>query len=78
MLNRMKINSDPIHMRTHSLSIFHERSLCLILGLSCLLCLLAPELGGLVVLDWPLGCADSGGAGNGVLAEVGAVVALGG
>jgi hypothetical protein len=38
----------------------------------------APCLGGLVGLDGPLAVADGGGTGNGVLAEVGAVVALGG
>ena len=54
------------------------KDLCLSLGGLGLQCRLAPSLCGLVVLDCPLGSADSGGAGDGVLAEVGAVVALGG
>ena len=40
--------------------------------------LCTPGLGGLVSLDGPLAFTDGRGAGNGVLAEVGAVVALGG
>lgn len=56
----------------NSLSLVHN--LCLLSGLG----LGAPDLGRLVSLDGLLALADSGGAGNGVLAEVGAVVALGG
>ena len=37
-----------------------------------------PDLGGLALLDGLLALADGGGAGDGVLAEVGAVVAVGG
>jgi hypothetical protein len=47
-------------------------------GLGGLLCLGAPQLLGGGGLDGLAGLADGGGAGNGVLAEVGAVVALGG
>ena len=47
-------------------------------GLNSLLCLGAAELLGGRSLDGLVGLADGGGAGNGVLAEVGAVVALGG
>lgn len=45
---------------------------CGLLGLG------TPGLGGLVGLDGALALADSGGTGNGVLAEVWAVAALGG
>jgi hypothetical protein len=37
-----------------------------------------PDLGGLALLDGLLRLADGGGAGDGVLAEIGAVVAVGG
>lgn len=37
-----------------------------------------PDLGGLALLDGLLALADGGGAGDSVLAEIGAVVAVGG
>jgi hypothetical protein len=66
-LNRNEVNSVPF---------FSMHNLC---GGGGLLGLGAPELGGLVSLDnSTLALADGRGAGNGVLAEVWAVVALGG
>lgn len=47
-------------------------------ALSNSLCLRTPSLARFVSLDGPLALADSGSAGDGVFAEVGAVVALGG
>lgn len=70
---KMSTNSSiPIHTRLDRFL----KDLCA--GLGGLLGLLAPQLlcGG--SLDGLVGLADGGGAGDGVLAEVGAVVALGG
>lgn len=64
----------PAFIPSHTLD--DCRALCA--GLGSLLCLLAPQLGGGGGLDGLAGLADGGGAGNGVLAEVGAVAALGG
>jgi hypothetical protein len=61
------------HAQPHSIT---SHDLCG--GLGGLLCLGAPQLLGGGGLDGLAGLADGGGAGNGVLAEVGAVVALGG
>jgi hypothetical protein len=67
-MNPYEVNSDPLARSSH----LCRRSSGL-LGLS------ASGLGGLVsLLDGPLALADGGSAGDGVLAEVGAVVALGG
>jgi hypothetical protein len=66
-------SSIPAHAQPQSI---HFHGLCG--GLGGLLCLGAPQLLGGGGLDGLVGLADGGGAGNGVLAEVGAVVALGG
>jgi hypothetical protein len=65
-MNPYEVNSDPLSHSSH----LCRRSSGLGLG--------ASGLGGLVSLDGPLALADGGSAGDGVLAEVGAVVALGG
>jgi hypothetical protein len=66
-MNLYEVNSSPLAPSSHN-------HLCRGISLG----LYAPGLGGLVSLDGPLALADGRGAGNGVLAEVGAVVALGG
>jgi hypothetical protein len=65
-MNPYEVNSDPLSHSSH----LCRRSSSLGLG--------ASGLGGLVSLDGPLALADGGSAGDGVLAEVGAVVTLGG
>jgi hypothetical protein len=67
-MNPYEVNSDPLSHSSH-----HHLCRC-----SGLLGLGASGLGGLVSLDGALALADSGSAGDGVLAEVWAVVALGG
>ena len=65
----------PLHTHAKAPSL-QGNDLCA--GLNSLLCLRAPQLLGGGSLDGLAGLADGRGAGNGILAEVGAVVALGG
>lgn len=73
-----KTTNSGIYPCTYTLNHHHLGMNDLCAGLSSLLCLCAADLLGGGSLDGLAGLADGGGAGNGVLAEVGAVVALGG
>lgn len=70
---------EPMKKNSICLTTLQMPSLSRIINLSLgLLRLAAPDLGGLVGLDWLLGLADGGCTGDGVGTEIGAVVAASG